>query len=107
MGESNKEIGGGSMAGSPTGLEFYYTPFTGKFDNGTVVLLHTKDEGAVATCVIGAIYYNNQWNNLYCYNRSVYIESINLDNGILCIQAYTYGYDAYISVFQTENFPTE
>ncbi len=107
MGGSNKEIGGGSMAGSPTGLEFYYTPFTGEFDNGTVVLLHTKNEDGRTPCVIGAIYYNNQWNNLYCDYKNIYIESINLDNGILCVQAYTHGYDAYISVFQTENFPTE
>lgn len=106
MGESNKEIGGGSMAGASTSSQFYYTPFTGEFDNGTVVLLHTKKENGTPY-VIGAIYYNNQWNNLYSDYKNIYIESINLDNGILCIQASTHGNDAYISVFQTENFPTE
>ena len=30
------------MTGAPTGSQFYYTPFTDEFDNGTVVLLHTK-----------------------------------------------------------------
>lgn len=95
------------MAASPTVLEFYYTPFTGEFDNGTVVLLHTKDGDTGKFLVIGAIYYNNQWNNLYCYNKNFYIKSINLDNGKLCVQAYTHNYDVYISVFQTENFPTE
>lgn len=94
-------------APSPTMLNIYHTPFTGEFDNGTVVLLHAKDEDARTSRVIGAIYYNNQWNNLYCYNKNIYIKSINLDNGELYIQAYTYGYDTYISVFQTENFPTE
>ena len=77
--------------------------YDGKLKKGLTVIGLEYSYGDFYPSV--AIYDGNQW--VY-NNRNIGISSIELKNSILSLTASMVAYSPYhISVFQTENFPTE
>lgn len=93
------------MAGGTSNLSVYSIPYSGELKDGLVVLLCTFD--IYDPYCFGAVYHNNNWEYLPCNNTNIFLASIELKNGNIRIKAYTPDDNTYISVFQTENFPTE